>query len=98
MNCAQLEELTLNQEQRDAFPERMRLQVGPWDYRQIEGLCQLALTLGTDNLSKLRHLLFGSKTEMTDRVCGGAGPGANIRTAAQRPRPVRSGSVRGALD
>jgi len=64
-----LEELVLNQPQRDAFLGRMRVQVGPEDYRHIESLCQLALTIGKDNLSKLQHLLFGRKTETTDRVC-----------------------------
>jgi transposase len=64
-----LEELVLSQEQREAFLERMRGQVGSEDYRHIESLCQLALTIGKDNLSKLQHLLFGRKTETTDRVC-----------------------------
>lgn len=75
MNCPDtLEELILSPEQRGAFLERMRLQVSPEDYRQIEGLCQLALTIGKDNLSKLRHLLFGRKTETTERVCAGTEP------------------------
>jgi len=64
-----LEELVLTQEQRDAFLDRMRVQVGPEDYRRIETFCQLAVTLGKDNLSKLRHLLFGRKTETTERIC-----------------------------
>ena len=63
------EALLLSPAQRDAFLERMRRQVSPEDYRHIEGLCQLALTIGQDNLSKLRHLLFGRKTETTERVC-----------------------------
>lgn len=66
-----LEELVGNQGQRDAFLERMRVQVSPEDYRHIESLCQLALTIGQDNLSKLQHLLFGRKTETTERVCPG---------------------------
>jgi transposase len=69
-----IQELLLNQEQRDGFLERMRRQVSPEDYRHIEGLCQLALTLGTDNLSKLQHLLFGPKTETTNRICAGTPP------------------------
>jgi transposase len=64
-----LQELVLPQEQREAFLDRMRVQVSPEDYRRIEGFCQLAATLGQDNLSKLRHLLFGRKTETTDRIC-----------------------------
>jgi transposase len=64
-----LQELVLSRPQLDAFLERMRAQVSPEDYRHIEGLCQLAVTIGKDNLSKLRHLLFGRKNETTDRVC-----------------------------
>src|SRR5262245_16921963 len=63
-----LEALVVSQGQLDAFLERMRVQVSPEDYRHIEGLCQLAITI-KDNLSKVRHLLFGRKTETTDRVC-----------------------------
>ena len=65
----QLEELVMSPEQRDAFLGRMRVRVDPEDYRRIETFCQLAATLGKDNLSKLRHLLFGRKTETTDQVC-----------------------------
>lgn len=64
-----LEELVMSPEQRDAFLGRMRAQVDPEDYRRIETFCQVVATLGQDNLSKLRHLLFGRKTETTDRVC-----------------------------
>src|SRR5262245_57303268 len=64
-----LEALVLSQAQLDAFLERMRAQVSPQDYRHIEGLCRLAITIGKDNLSKLRHLLFGRKSETTARVC-----------------------------
>src|SRR5207245_1989920 len=64
-----LEQLALPQEQREAFLERVRVQVAPEDYRHIESLCQLAAAIGKDNLSKLQHLLFGRKTETTDRVC-----------------------------
>lgn len=66
---ARLEELVLSPEQRVAFLERVRVGVSAEDYRHIESLCQLAATIGRDNLSKLRHLLFGRKTETTDRVC-----------------------------
>lgn len=69
MNWSDLEELVMSPEQRDAFLARMRVQVDREDYRRIETFCQLATTLGKDNLSKLRHLLFGRKTETTDRVC-----------------------------
>ena len=75
-----LEELVMSQEQRDAFLDRMRFQVGPEDFRRIETFCELAATLGKDNLSKLRHLLFGRKTETTDRVCAAV-------TSAPEPAP-----------
>jgi len=84
-----LEELVLSQEQLDAFLERMRVQVGPEDYRHIESLCQLALTIGQDNLSKLQHLLFGRKTETTDRVCPVVEP-----APAVAPKPPRKGHGR----
>ncbi|PYT09760.1 MAG: IS66 family transposase [Acidobacteria bacterium] len=83
-----LEELVLTQEQRDAFLDRMRVQVGPEDYRRIETFCQLAVTLGKDNLSKLRHLLFGRKTETTDRVCPVVEPAP---AAAPKPPPKGHG-------
>jgi transposase len=82
-----LEELVLNQQQRDAFLGRMRVQVSPEDYHHIESLCQLAATIGKDNLSKLRHLLFGRKTETTDRVCPAA-------ESAPAPKPPPKGHGR----
>jgi hypothetical protein len=70
MNWAeQLDELVMDSAQRQEFLGRIRVQVSPEDYRRIETFCQLVATLGQDNLSKLRHWLFGRKTETTDRVC-----------------------------
>lgn len=88
-----LEELVLNQPQRDAFLGRMRVQVGPEDYRHIESLCQLALTIGKDNLSKLQHLLFGRKTETTDRVCPVVGSVVES-TPPATPKPPPKGHGR----
>jgi transposase len=83
-----LQDLVLSQEQRAAFLDRMRAQVSPEDYRRIETFCQLAATLGQDNLSKLRHWLFGRKTETTDRVCPVVEPAP---PAAPKPPPKGHG-------
>lgn len=81
MNWAQrLEQLLGSQSQREEFLGRMRVQASPEDYQQIESLCQLAITIGKDNLSKLQHLLFGRKTETTEKVCPGG-------EAAPKPPP-----------
>lgn len=87
------EELALTQEQRDAFLDRMRRQVSPEDYRRIEAFCQLVTTLGRDNLRKVRHLLFGPKTETTDRVCPAAEPAVKPAPAAA-PKPPPKGHGR----
>jgi len=91
MNWAErLDELVMSPAQREEFLGRMRVQVSPDDYRRIETLCQVAATLGRDNLSKLRHLLFGRKTETTQRVCPGAGT-----SPASGPKPPPKGHGRG---
>ena len=70
MNWAdRLDQLVMSQAERAEFLARMRVQVSPEDYGRIELFCQLVATLGKDNLSKLRHLLFGRKTETTERIC-----------------------------
>ena len=83
-----LAELVMSQEQRAAFLERMRVRVDPGDYRRIETFCQVVATLGQDNLSKLRHLMFGRKTESTDQVCSGVAPAP---PAAPKPPPKGHG-------
>gem|GEM_PF-3407547 len=82
MNADRLEEILMSPEQREGFLGRMRAQVNVEDYRWIETFCQIAVTLDRDNLSKLRHLLFGRKTQTTDQVCP---PAAS--TGGQRTRP-----------
>ncbi len=76
MNAArQFATLTLSQEQRAAFLERVRSVVGADDYRLIEGMSYALPELlelieqPPMTLRKLRHLLFGPKTEKTRRVC-----------------------------
>jgi hypothetical protein len=74
MNWAErLDEVLMSQEELEQFLGRMAAApISPEDYRRIETLCQVAATLGKDNLSKLKQLLFGRKTEATDKVCGAA--------------------------
>jgi len=70
-----LEAITMSEAQRAAFLARVRAQVSPEDYRLIEGMSHalpemLALIEQPHTtLAKLRHLLFGPKTETTARVC-----------------------------
>jgi hypothetical protein len=79
----------MSQAQREEFLGRVRVQVSPEDYRRIETLCRLVATLGQDNLSKLRHWLFGRKTETTDRVCPPVEP-----APAPAPKPLPNGHGR----
>jgi hypothetical protein len=85
--------LTLTQAQRAAFLGRVRPQVSPEDYRWIEGMSHalpelLALIEQPPmTLNKLRHLLFGPKTETTDRVCPAAPAGTQGSSAPKRRRP-----------
>jgi transposase len=68
-------ELTLTEPQRAAFLERVRVGVSPEDYQLIKGMSyalpELLALIEQDpmTLRKLRHLLFGPKTEKTHRVC-----------------------------
>jgi transposase len=90
-------ELTLTEAQRDAFLARVQARVSAEDYRVIEGLIHALpkmLTLIEQDpmaLRKLQHLLFGSKTEQTDRVCPSASPPAPV---AETPKPKGHGRIR----
>jgi hypothetical protein len=72
------EAITMTEAQRAAFLARVRAQVSPEDYRLIEGMShalpEILALIEQDpmSLSKLRRLLFGPKTETTDRVCPAA--------------------------
>lgn len=65
----------LTAEQRDAFLARVRAGVSPEDYRTIEAMSEalprLVAMIEQDHMTmqKLRHLLFGAKTEQLERVC-----------------------------
>ncbi len=92
MSCSdRLDELVMTPEQRQEFLERVRFQVSPEDYRRIESLCELAAAIGKDNLCKLRHLLFGRKTETTERICPAV---ESSPAAALLPKTRRKGHGR----
>lgn len=65
----------LTAEQRDALLARVRPGVSPEDYRTIEAMSaalpRIVAMVEQDRMTmqKLRHLLFGAKTEQLERVC-----------------------------
>ena len=84
----QFTEVTLTEAERDAFLQRVRAEVSAEDYRLIEGMTHALAALlervredPTLTLAKLRHLLFGPKTEKTDQVCPPAAPPAPVPPA-----------------
>ena len=90
------EELTLTESEREAFLERMRACSTPEDYRRVEGMSyalpELLSLIEKDQMSlgKLRHALFGPKTEKTDQVC----PPAAAVAPATSARPKCKGHGR----
>ena len=80
--ACQFATLALSEGERAAFLERVRPRVGADDYRLIEGMSyalpELIEWIEQDpmTLRKLRHLLFGPKTEKTDQVCPATAPPA----------------------
>jgi hypothetical protein len=95
------EPFTMTEAQRAAFLARVRSQVSPEDYRLIEGMSyalpELLALIEQEPLSlrKLRHLLFGPKTETTNRVCPAPAqapaPGADL-PKSKRPGHGRTGA------
>jgi transposase len=87
----------LSAAERDAFLARVRPGVSPEDYRMIEAMSYAlpriveSIEQERMTMSKLRHLLFGAKTEQTDRVCPPASPPAPIPPL---PKPKRQGHGR----
>lgn len=71
----QMQSLTMTESERAAFLERVRARVSPEDYRLIEGMShtlpEVLALIEQDpmTLGKLRHLVFGPRTEKTARVC-----------------------------
>jgi transposase len=90
-----LAELTLTAAQREALLERVQARVSPEDYQLIAGMTHALpelLALLEEHpaaLRKLQHLLFGAKSEQTDRVCPPAGS-----PVPPPPRPRRKGHGR----
>ena len=90
-------ELTLTEAERDAFLARCCARVSPEDYQVIAGMTHALPEMLTlleahpATLRKLQHLLFGSKTEQTDRVCPPVSPPAPV---PQTPKPKRPGHGR----
>ncbi len=80
MKLAEVEALVLSDGERSAMLERLRGALGPEDYRWVEtssaALPQLLAVVQEHpaSLRKLQHLLFGPKTERTERVCPPAAP------------------------
>jgi len=90
-DARQFATLTMSPGERTAFLERVRPRVGADDYRLIEGMSyalpELLEWIERDpmTLRKLRHLLFGPKTEKTAAVCPATAPPAPATAAAQSP-------------
>ena len=86
------EQFTMEEAQRTAFLERVRAQVSAEDYRIIEGLSlalpEVLALIEQDpmTLRKLRHTLFGPKTEKTQRVCPAPEPSTPRPKAPRRKR------------
>jgi transposase len=87
------EQFTMEEAQRTAFLDRVRAGVSAEDYRIIEGLSlalpEVLALIEQDpmTLRKLRHILFGPKTEKTARVCAGAESSTPRSQAPRRKRP-----------
>jgi hypothetical protein len=87
----------LSAAERAGFLARVRPGVSPEDYGLIEAMSyalpQIVASIEQERMTmrKLRHLLFGAKTEQTDRVCPPASPPALM---APVPTPKRQGHGR----
>jgi transposase len=90
-------EVTMTESEREAFLERMRACATPEDYRRIEGMSyalpELLAVIEQDHmtLGKLRHVLFGSKTEKAAQVCP---PATSAAPGAATVKPKRKGHGR----
>ena len=87
----------LTDTERDALLARIRPSVSPEDYGKIAAMCAALPTLVAMieqehmTMHKLRHVLFGAKTERTDRVCPPVAPPSLIPLI---PKPKRPGHGR----
>ena len=91
------EEFTMSPSEREAFLQRVRSTTSPEDYRRIEAMSgalpEILALIEQDpmTLRKLRHLLFGPKTEKTHQVCPAATGSAPAPATA---KPKRKGHGR----
>jgi len=96
-SAPRMQEFKMTESERAAFLERVRSGVNPQDYKLIEGMShalpELLALIEQDpmTLGKLRHVLFGPKTEKTKRVCPASTPPA---PGQQGPKPKRKGHGR----
>jgi transposase len=90
----------LNAAQREAFLARVRPGVSPEDYRVIEAMTyalpQIVESISQERMTmrKLRHLLFGAKTEQTDRVCPPAASPPSLIPPVPKPRRRGHGRIK----
>lgn len=90
------QELTMTEVQRDAFLDRVRLVMNPEDCRLIEGMTvalpEIITWIEQDpmTLKKLRHLIFGPKTEKTGKIF----PPAPLSPPPKDPKVKRKGHGR----
>ena len=90
----------LSAAERDAFLARVCTRVNPEDYRMIEAMChvlpQIVASIEQERMTiqKLRHLVFGAKTEQTDRVCPPTSPTKPGSLLPPLPKPKRQGHGR----
>jgi len=91
------EATTMSPSEREAFLQRVSATTSPEDCRRIEAMSralpQILALIEQDPMTmrKLLHLLFGARTEKTDRVCPPATAAAPVSAAA---KPKRKGHGR----
>lgn len=93
------EAITMSPAEREAFLQRVGSTTSPEDYRRIEAMSgalpEILALIGQDpmTLRKLRHLIFGPKTEKTHQVCPAATVSAPAPAAA-KPRRKGHGRIK----
>jgi hypothetical protein len=94
------EELTMTESQRTAFLARVGLAVNAEDFRIIEGMSyalpKIIALLEQEpmTLKKLRHLIFGPKTEKTRDVCPPVTPPATPPSVPKTGKPKGHGRTK----
>jgi hypothetical protein len=94
--------LVLPEAERSAFLEEIGAQVRPEYYQRIqamtEAIPELLRLLQQEGMSlnRLRHLVFGVRTEKTDTLCPSTSP-ASPESARSKPKPKGHGRSRRSL-